>query len=293
MVGRNLLETVPNGITLYYPTSAELDFRNLSDLNKYISDLRPDWVIHCASVVGGIQANIKEPYRYLTENLYINVNLVEACRINSVKNLINLSSSCVYPANLGRPYVESDLLNGKLEETNEGYALAKLAALKQVSYLRNTGDFNYSTLIPCNLYGRYDSFHPEKSHLVPAIIAKVAKAKLLGAKEVEIWGSGMARREFLYTGDLAEYIWYAIKNGVNLPSEMNVGLGHDFSILEYYDAVQEIMGTSLEYKFLLDKPEGMKSKLVNIELAKKYNWKAHTSLLEGLKRTINFYNDEI
>ena len=199
MVGRNLLEHFEiNDFEILAPNSKELDLRDYNAVQTYLQKIKPDVVIHAAGKVGGIHANMREPVSFLMDNLDMGRNIVWAAHQSGVKKLINLGSSCMYPRNHSEPLKEEMVLKGELEPTNEGYAIAKVATAKLCEYImREDSEYQYKTLIPCNIYGRFDKFDPEHSHLLPAIIHKVHQANQSGLDVVEIWGDGTARREFM------------------------------------------------------------------------------------------------
>lgn len=294
MVGENILEHP--GIKPFHilsPSRRELNLLEYQNVEEYVKRHSPELVIHAAGRVGGIQANIKEPVRFLLDNLDMGRNIVWASRQCGVKKLINLGSSCMYPRNAANPLREENILQGELEPTNEGYALAKITTARLCEYIiREAPDFHYKTLIPCNLYGRWDKFDPAHSHMIPAVIKKIHDAKVNSEKEVVIWGDGTARREFMYAGDLADCLVYAIHHFDTMPSLMNVGLGLDYSINEYYQAIAEVVGFTGEFSHDLSKPVGMKQKLVNIERQTTWGWDAKTALKDGLSATYQFYLDQ-
>lgn len=291
MVGQNLLEHAAVGaFDMLAPNSSELDLRDYNSAFAYLSKYRPDMVIHAAGKVGGIQANMREPIGFLLENLDMGRNIVWASRQTGIKRLLNLGSSCMYPRNHSEPLVEELVLKGELEPTNEGYALAKIVTARLCEYItREDASLQYRTLIPCNLYGRHDKFDPAHSHLIPAIIHKVHQAKQAGLKTVEIWGDGTARREFMYSGDLADALVHAINNFDALPSLMNIGLGHDYTINEYYEAVADVLGYEGGFAHDTSRPVGMARKLVNVEKQKKWGWSAQHSLRDGIAKTYDYY----
>lgn len=291
MVGRNLLEHPAIGeFEVLAPRSGELDLRDFGAVQSYLSRHRPDMVIHSAGKVGGIQANMREPVSFLLENLDMGRNIVWASRQAGIKQLLNLGSSCMYPRNHNEPLTEELVLKGELEPTNEGYALAKVTTARLCEYIvREDADYQYKTLIPCNLYGRHDKFDPAHSHLIPAIIHKIHQAKRNGERAVEIWGDGTARREFMYAGDLADALVLAVKRFDALPGLMNVGLGHDYTINEYYQAAAEVIGYTGTFVHDLSKPVGMARKLVSIERQKNMGWLAGTDLREGIKKAYEYY----
>ena len=295
MVGRNLLEHPSSqSHELIAPTSTELDLCDLQATKDYLNKLRPDFVVHAAGKVGGIQANICEPVEFLTKNLSIGTNIVIASRACGIKRLINLGSSCMYPRNHDEPLTEDLILHGELEPTNEGYALAKIITMKLAQYVAyEDSSISYKTIIPCNLYGRFDKFDLKHSHLIPAAIHKVHQAMNCGNENVEIWGNGKARREFMYAGDLVDGLWHAIDRFEEIPSVMNIGLGYDFSIDEYYDMVAEVLGYSGTFLHNLNKPVGMSRKLLSIDRQCAWGWEASNTLRQGIKKTYDYYLKEM
>jgi GDP-L-fucose synthase len=291
MVGRNFLEHPAIGeFDILAPQSNELNLLDNKAVEAYLREKKPDLVIHAAGRVGGIQANIREPVRFLMDNLDMGRNIVWSAHQAGIKRLINLGSSCMYPRNHSEPLSEEMVLKGELEPTNEGYALAKVVTARLCEYIMREDDaFQYKTLIPCNIYGPYDKFDPAHSHLVPAIIHKVHQAKQNGLQTVEIWGDGTARREFMYAGDLADAMLCAIKQFNTLPAYMNVGLGHDYTINEYYQAAADVMGYTGEFVHDLGKPVGMARKLVSMERQKAWGWSARHTLLDGIEKTYSYY----
>lgn len=292
MVGRNFSDYVHesrSSITLLEPARSELDLSDASSVDNYIQAHRPDIVIHAAGRVGGIQANIRNPVEFLTENLEIGTNVLLASKRNGVKRLLNLGSSCMYPRNAANPLREEDILQGELEPTNEGYALAKIVVARLGEYISRADDYNYKTIIPCNIYGPYDKFDPGHSHMVPAIIHKIHVAKLNGDQSVEIWGDGSARREFMHARDLASCMLRCVSDFETLPALMNVGTGKDYSVLEYYQAASEVIGFDGGFHHDLSKPTGMNQKLVSCQLAENWGWKSEIDLSQGINSTYNFY----
>lgn len=295
MVGRNLLEHP--GIDKHEviaPRSNQLNLLDFEAVTNYLKDQKPDLVIHCAGKVGGISANIEEPVNFLLENLDMGRNIVWGARKAGIKRLINLGSSCMYPRNHNEPLREQLILTGELEPTNEGYALAKIITARLCEYIsREDSNYQYKTLIPCNLYGRHDKFEPARSHLIPAIIHKTHQAMQNGDETVEIWGDGAARREFMYAGDLADALVMSIEKFDTLPSTMNIGLGFDFSIKQYYQTVADVLGYNGRFTHDLSKPVGMARKLVCVERLEKWGWKAKSELATGIAKTYQYYLTEI
>jgi len=291
MVGRNVLEHPAIGeFEVLAPRSGELDLRDFNAVREYLHKHQFDMVIHAAGKVGGIQANMREPVGFLLENLDMGRNIVWGARQAGIRRLINLGSSCMYPRNHNEPLREEMVLKGELEPTNEGYALAKVVTARLCEYImREDASFQYKTLIPCNIYGRHDKFDPAHSHLIPAIVHKVHLAKQSGQTAVEIWGDGTARREFMYAGDLADALLRSIRQFDTLPPVMNVGLGHDHTINEYYQAAADVMGYSGDFVHDLGKPVGMARKLVSVERQQAWGWAAQSDLRTGIERTYEYY----
>ncbi len=291
MVGKNILEHEhASQFEFLAPSRSELDLLNADAVFNYIKLHQPDLIIHAAGLVGGIQANMANPVLYLLNNLDMGRNVVGSAKANGVKKLINLSSSCMYPRDAQNPLSEDLILKGELEPTNEGYALAKIISTRLCEYIhKEDPSFAYKTLIPCNLYGRHDKFSPEHSHMIPAVIRKVYEAKMNNQPELDIWGDGTARREFMYAGDLADFIFFAIENFEKIPQNTNVGLGFDYTINEYYVDIAKIIGYEGKFVHDLSKPIGMKQKLINDSKLKELGWKHQTSLEEGIKKTVEFF----
>lgn len=295
MVGRNILENKNiSKFELLTPSSIELNLLNFEDVDKYIKINQPNFIIHAAGKVGGIQANIANPTAFLVENLDMGRNIIMAAYKNNIKNLLNLGSSCMYPRNAKNPLTENLILDGKLEPTNEGYALSKILSTRLCEYISlENQKFNYKTIIPCNLYGRHDKFQSKNSHMVAAVIKKLVDAKLKKVKVVDVWGDGTARREFMYAGDLADFILYAIKNFNKMPQNINVGVGQDYTITEYYQIIAKVIGYKGDFIYDTSKPTGMKQKLIDDTNLVNFGWKSKMKLEDGIKKTYNFYKNLI
>lgn len=293
MVGRNILEHPSARDYLFLsPSSKELDLTDRFQVRNYLTSNKPDLIIHAAAKVGGIQANIKNPVAFLDQNLEINRAVIGEAMAAGIPKLINFGSSCMYPRNALNPLMEESMLSGELEPTNEGYALSKIVAERLCRYIcQEHPALNYKTIVPCNLYGRFDSFDPSRSHLVPAIISKTDLAFRNGLRKIDIWGDGTARREFMYSADIADFLFYYIRNFESAPVLMNVGLGRDYAINEYYEAAAKVVGYDGEFVHDLSKPVGMKQKLVSIDKLTQFGWKPKTTLLEGLTATYRFYKE--
>ena len=294
MVGTNILEYSKNfDYAVLSPSSSELDLLDYNSVDAYLKINKPDFIIHAAGKVGGIQANIAEPVNFLVDNIDMGRNIIMAAKNNSIKNLLNLSSSCMYPRKAKNPLSEDLILKGELEPTNEGYAIAKIMSTRLCEYIvKEDNSKNYKTVIPCNLYGKYDKFHPKNSHMIPAVIRKIHDAKL-SSSEIKIWGDGTARREFMYAEDLSDFIFYAITKFDKMPQNINVGLGHDYSINDYYSEIAKVLDYKGEFSHDLSKPTGMKQKLIDDTILKEFGWKHKTTLTDGLNKTVEFYKKHI
>lgn len=295
MVGRNILaHTAAQNWEIVAPSSGELDLTDQHAVAAYYDSEKPDVVIHAAGKVGGIQANMADPVGFLDINTTIGRNVIIEAQKSGVKTLINLASTCMYPATAPNPLSEDMILTAPLEPTNEGYALAKILATRLCQYISSQDQTaQYKTLIPCNLFGLHDKFDPAHSHLVPAIIHKMHIAKTTNATEVEIWGDGTARREFMFAADLADAVHVAIADPTLMPELMNIGLGQDHTINEYYETVADVIGWSGNFVHDLSKPVGMKQKLTSTARQQAWGWSPKTSLRDGLAKTYEFYLKEV
>jgi GDP-L-fucose synthase len=271
------------------PSSKELDLLSIASTSEFITSYQPDSVIHAAARVGGIQANINDPFGFLTENLVMDGNLFKVAKDSYIQNLVYIGSTCMYPKDKSEPLIETDLLSGPLEPTNEGYALSKIVGLKTVEIVSKQFGLNWRTFVPSNLYGPGDHFEEERSHLLAAIISKVWNANQLGSNQVEMWGDGTSRREFTYVKDVANFIVKSLGTLDHLPQNLNLGAGVDYSILEFYEVVCRLMSFEGEIIKNLSMPTGMKRKLSSIELAREFGWEPKTSLEQGIMQTLTWF----
>ena len=294
MVGRNIAEYLKSKkYLLLLPTSKELNLLDRASVDSYLKHHSVDIIIHCAGIVGGIQANMAQPVKFLVDNTQMGLNIVMGAHEAGIKKFINMSSSCMYPREAINPLGEELILKGELEPTNEGYAIAKITATRLCEYInRENSRYNYKTVIPCNLYGKYDKFDPKHSHMLPAVIKKIHEAKESNV-DSDIWGSGEARREFMYAEDLADFIYYAVENFEKMPQNINVGLGHDYAINEYYQAIAKVIGFKGKFIHDLTKPIGMKQKLIDDTKLKEFGWKHKTSLEDGIQKIYDYYVNEV
>jgi GDP-L-fucose synthase len=291
MVGRNIIEHLyASKHEILSPNSKELNLLKYKSVRDYITTNKPDIVVHAAGIVGGIQANIAEPVRFLVDNMQIGINILLASKECRVKKFMNLSSSCMYPRDAKNPLSEELILKGELEPTNEGYAIAKVASTRLCEYInREDRYYQYKTVIPCNLYGKYDKFDPNNSHMIPAVIRKIYESKSQNKKLINIWGDGLARREFMYVADFADFVYYAIDHFDKMPQNINVGLGHDYTINEYYKKISETVGYKGDFIHDLSQPTGMQQKLIDNTKLKEFGWQYQTTLKQGIKKTYDYF----
>lgn len=276
---------------LLTPSSAQLDLTKRDDTVRFVTERMPNTVIHAAGRVGGIAANVARPVDFLVDNMLIGMNLISVCRDLGVANFLNVSSSCVYPRDHLGPLTEDMVLTGSLEPTNEGYALAKIAADRLCDYIATHDGLNYRTIIPSNLYGPGDHFDDLRGHLVAHVIRKVHSAFVEGDPLVSVWGDGTARREFTFVDDVADFIAAASIAAMlgALPQRLNVGLGIDHSVTEYYEAVGRLIGFRGRFEYDTSKPSGMARKLMDSSLAGEHGWSPTTDLQSGLSLTYGYY----
>jgi len=291
MVGRNLLAHVgARDHIIMLPTRQELDLMDYQSVISFLCKNKPDLVIHAAGKVGGIKANLEDPCGFLFENSVIGLNVIGAARQIGIKRFLNLASSCIYPREATNPLKETEILTGALEPTNEAYALSKILALRACDYIsQQNKDMSYKTIIPCNLYGPFDKFEGNNAHLISAIIYKIHKAAQNNDDSVEIWGDGSARREFLFVEDLADLIWSAVERFDSLPQTMNVGIGHDYSVKEYYEVAASVIGYRGKFTFNTNQPVGMSRKLTSTLKVNSWGWHPLTDLRTGVRKTYEFY----
>jgi GDP-L-fucose synthase len=271
-------------------TRADVDLTNRAAVEATMTELNPQLVIHAAAKVGGIQANIDQPVEFLTTNLEIDSNVILSSLSAGVSEFIYVGSSCMYPRDHKQPLVESDILSGELEPTNEGYALAKIVGAKLCEYASKSVGVSYRTIIPSNLYGPRDNFDPTTSHLLASVIRKVHEAKVSRSESIDVWGSGEARREFTFIEDLASWLSSAISKVELLPQYLNLGFGRDYSVNDYYLAAMQVIGYEAELRHDHSRPEGMKRKLMDSSLARQVaGWNPQTEIDKGIEMTYQWY----
>lgn len=268
----------------------ELDLRRQADVERFFEEERPEYVFLAAAKVGGIQANNVYKADFILENLQIQTNVITAAHRSGVKKLLFLGSSCIYPKMAPQPLKEEYLLTGPLEPTNEPYAIAKIAGLKSCQFLREQYGADFISMMPTNLYGPNDNFDLATSHVFPALIRKFHDAKESGANEVEIWGTGTPRREFLHVDDCADAALFLMRN-YSEGETINVGWGEDIAIGELAGMIREIVGFAGDIRFNTDYPDGTPRKLLDTSRINALGWRPQIGLRRGIEQTYNWFQE--
>ncbi len=269
-------------------THKELDLMDAVAVENFFKEEKPEYVFLAAAKVGGIYANSTYPADFIYENLQIQNNVIGNAHKYGVKKLMFLGSSCIYPKMCPQPIKEEYLLSGYLEETNEAYALAKIAGLKMCQYFNKQYGTNFISVMPTNLYGPYDNFHPEHSHVMPALIRRFHEAKVNGAKEVVVWGSGKPLREFLYSEDMADACIYLMENYEG-NDFFNIGTGKEITIKGLAELIKEVVGYEGEIVWDSSKPDGTPRKLLDVSRLESQGWKYKMELKDGVKEAYEWY----
>lgn len=269
-------------------THSELDLMRQSDVEEFFNTEKPDCVIFAAARVGGIQANIAAPAEFLYENIVMESNVIHSAYKAGVKKLMFLASSCIYPRLCPQPMKEEYLLDGKVEPTNEGYALAKIIGIKLCEMYKKQYGCDFVSVMPCNIYGEGDDFDPVKSHVVAALIRKAHLAKTTNSPELVMWGTGKARRELMYVDDLADACYFMLNKDIS-DQFVNLGTGSDVSMSELIDIVCSVVGYDGKIVYDTTKPDGMPQKLMDVSRAKELGWTYKTDLVEGIRKTYEWY----
>jgi GDP-L-fucose synthase len=288
LVGSSLIRNAPKDSEIHAPSRTELDLRDRKAVAIALKKIDPEIVMLAAAKVGGIAANSKYQRDFLVTNLDIQNSVIMSAREVGVRNLVFLGSSCIYPKEAKQPISEDSLMTGPLEQTNEGYAIAKIAGLRLCRAISEEDGLRYFSLMPTNLYGPNDNFHKENSHVPAALLRRFHEAKINKIESVKVWGTGRPRREFMHVDDLASACWSLVgkAQGGEL---LNVGTGIDISIGEFAHLVARIVGYEGRLEFDLSKPDGTFRKLLNVERIHGYGWSHRISLEEGLKNTYKWY----
>lgn len=265
-------------------TSRELDLRRQDKVEEFFKKEKPDYVFLAAAKVGGILANQEHPADFMYDNMILEMNVIHAAYEAQVRKLMFLGSSCIYPRLAAQPMQESCLLTSALEQTNEAYALAKISGLKYCEYLNRQYHTDYISVMPTNLYGSHDNYHPQHSHVLPALIRRFHEAKENGTPEVVIWGTGRPLREFLYVDDLAEACVY-LMNNYSGNETVNLGTGKELTIAQLAALVQKTVGYEGRVSYDASKPDGTPRKLLDVSKLERLGWHYHTELAEGIRLT--------
>jgi GDP-L-fucose synthase len=269
-------------------THSELELMDSAAVRKFFEETKPEYVFMAAAKVGGIHANSTYPAEFIRENLLVQTNVIHEAWSHKVEKLMFLGSSCIYPKLCPQPIKEEYLLTGELESTNDAYALAKIAGIKTCQSYNKQYGTRFISVMPTNLYGINDNFHPENSHVLPALIRKFHEAKLSNAESVSIWGDGTARREFLHTDDLAEAVLFLMDN-YDDSAIVNVGCGEDQTIRELAETIQKVVGYSGRLEFDTSYPNGTPQKILDISKINSLGWKPRIPLKEGLIPVYQWY----
>jgi GDP-L-fucose synthase len=276
--------------SLLLRTRAELDLRRQEQVERFFEAHRPQYVYLAAAKVGGIEANRSAPAQFMRDNLQIQTNVIDAAQRFGTRKLLFLGSSCIYPRNAPQPMSEDCLLTGALEPTNQWYAVAKIAGLKQCQAYRQEFGFDAISVMPTNLYGPGDNFSLTSSHVLAALIRKCVEAELAGSAAVEVWGTGRPRREFLHVDDLADACLYLMEHYSD-EAPVNIGWGTDISIAELARMVADVSGFKGELRFNPDRPDGTPRKLLDISRLTGLGWRPKISLASGLAATCQWYRE--
>ena len=289
LVGSALIKEIKKrGLEVVGISSQDADLRNYSETRNILEELKPKIVIDAAAKVGGIKFNSDYPVDFLLDNLRIQNNLMQAAHEVNVEKFVFLGSSCIYPKIVAQPIKEEYIMTGPLEVTNSAYAIAKISGLELVKAYRRQFKHSWISLMPTNVYGPYDNFHQEYSHVIPALISKFIKAKFEDIQSVEVWGTGLARREFIYSEDLAEAILFCVDK-YNSENHLNIGTGQDISINELAKLIGEIVNFDGKINFNSNYPDGTPQKLLDISKIKDLGFTARRDLRSGLTQTIEWY----
>ncbi|MBW9110963.1 GDP-L-fucose synthase family protein [Microbacterium ureisolvens] len=273
-------------------TSAELDLKNRDDVFAYMAEIRPRYLVLAAAKVGGILANSTYPVDFLSDNLRIQSNVLDAAVANEVERVAFLGSSCIYPKFAKQPIREDALLTGHLEPTNDAYAIAKIAGILNVQAVRRQYGLPWISAMPTNLYGPNDNFSPQGSHVLPALIRRYDEAARAGASSVTNWGTGTPRREFLHSDDMADAVLHLLEH-YDGPEQVNVGTGSDVTIREVADTIAGVVGFEGETEWDTSQPDGTPQKLLDVSKLAESGWTSKIPLEEGLERTVAWYREHV
>lgn len=273
-------------------SSAELDLKDRDAVFAYLGEIKPRYIVLAAAKVGGILANSTYPVDFLSENVRIQTNVLDAALANDVERVAFLGSSCIYPKLAEQPIREDSLLTGHLEPTNDAYAIAKIAGILHTQAVRRQYGLPWISAMPTNLYGPNDNFSPKGSHVLPALIRRYDEAARSGAPSVTNWGTGTPRREFLHSDDMADAVLHLLEH-YDGPAQVNVGTGTDVTIREIAETIGDVVGFTGETEWDTTKPDGTPQKLLDVSKLADAGWTAKIGLQEGLERTVAWYRDHV
>lgn len=286
MVGKALAKNLANNqnYKLLFTTKSELDQTDQEKTDKWIKENRPNTIIISSALVGGIQLNSKIPATFLYQNSMINLNIINSARLNGCQKIVFLGASCMYPKNCSQPFKESSILDGKIEETNEGYGISKLVGLKMIEMINSQYNCSHISIIPAASYGPNDCYDESKNHVIPALIKKFHIAKVTNKENVTIWGSGKPKREFIHVDDMASGIIHILENYKD-NSPINLGTGKEYTIEEIAIIIKNIVGFTGEILFDSSKPDGIARKILDNKKIKKLKWEPKININDGIEST--------
>lgn len=280
------------GLEVTQLSRSTVDLLDLSSTKRVVKKFSPNVIVDAAARVGGIGANNSQPVKFLSENLFIQANLMSAAHEAGVEKFVFLGSSCIYPRDCPQPIKEEYLLSGPLEQTNSAYAIAKIAGIEMVNSYRKEFGYKWISLMPTNLYGPRDNFNLESSHVLPALIRRFVEAQQIGGEEVVLWGDGSPLREFLHVNDLASAVFFATHE-YDSDLHLNIGTGNEITIMELARAIATAVGFRGEIKWDVSKPTGTPRKVLDISRIRALGWSPSITLDDGIISTINWYRDAV
>jgi len=297
LLGKEIVDRASHKFTrdiVYSPRRSELDLLDSAAVENYLKKNEIDTIFHCAAHVGGIQANILSPETFLYNNVQIDINLIGLATKLRVPRLMYFGSSCMYPRLASQPMKEIDIFTGLLEPTNQSYAIGKLVGNEMVRVANSNLGLDYRTIILSNIYGAVQSEDPRYSHLIGAIHNKFRLAISTNQSEIEIWGTGAARREFTHVGDVADWVVGNVSRIHSLPETLNLGYGQDFTVLEYYKIFASLLSKNYQFKFNTEMPDGMPAKLMDSSIAREqFGWKPQIDPTKGIQMLLDYWDKQI
>ena len=293
MVGKSIIRKLENfDLEIFSESKENLDLRDPESTKKYLKEIKPDIIFLSAAKVGGILANESYPVDFLYDNIAISSNVINQAHLADINNLVFLGSTCIYPRDSSQPIKEEYLLSGPLEKTNQWYAIAKIAGIKLVEAYRRQYKRKYISVLPTNLYGYHDTFDTKNGHVIPSLMAKIHTAKINKEKSFSVWGSGIAKREFLFVDDLADGIIFLAQN-YDSDEIINIGSNEEISIRDLCFLLKKVINFEGDFEFDITKPDGTLRKKTDLSKINSLGWKSSTSLKKGLIKTYEWYVDNL